>query len=467
MFLNYQKVPKPVYFILAAKFMEIYCSNGISAILVVYLNKNLNLDESTSTSIYHMNEVLSFLFPLFGAIIAESYYGLFKTITAMCLVTFISNAIVAGSTLWSVNNFILSISLFCLSIIFASLGSIRSNLVTFGADQYQGEFINLKIYFSLQMFVVKIGSLIGRITTPIFREDFKCFNVNSCYFLAFGVPALAILFGFLIMMIGRKFFICKQPTGNLFVKTCHSIFYALKFKIKNKNRSKSHWMNYAEDKFGRDHVDATKTVLETLLIILPTAIYWAVFMQQGSRWIFQAMRMNGNLGFMTLKPDQMIAMNSVFSILLLPICTQICFPLLDKIGLKSLLHRIAIGGFLCCISFIMAAFVEIYIQKNFISMLWLIPQFAILALSENFVYISLIEFAYSETPDGMKSIMTSVVFLIIALGNLFITVISGLKLFETQVYEYLFFACILFVDMIIFIVLSNNYNSNKIMITRL
>lgn len=310
------------------------------------------------------------------------------------------------------------------------------------------------------MVCIKFGSLIGRISTPIFREDIQCFGSDSCYFLAFGIPSIAILIAFFILICGRSSYIRIRPFGNMFVKIVHSIFYALREKCKNLE-VKEHWMDYAEDRFGSDHVNATKVVLGTLVVFLPTSVYWAVFMQQGSRFIFQAMRMNGDFGLINVKPDQMIALNSIFSILLLPVCNYVLFPMLSKIGIKSLIHKISIGGFLCCFAFLLAAAVEIYIQKHFISMLWLMPQFAILALSENFVYISLINFAYSETPDGMKSVMTAFVFLIIALGNLFITLISGFKLFHTQVNEFLFFVVILFVDMIIFVLLSIKYERNK------
>lgn len=350
-------------------------------------------------------------------------------------------------------------------VIFSSLGAIRSNLVSFGADQYRmpDESEQLKVYFSLQMVIIKCGSFIGRILTPTLREDVKCLGENDCYALAFGIPTIAIILAFITLFCGRKTFIRIPPYGNIFLKMIRCIKHAVseKIKLKNSSESKKHWLEYAEDKYGVEFVNATKIILGNLIIFLPTAVYWAVYVQQGSRWIFQAMKMNGDIGFYTIKPDQMISFNSLFSIILLPFCNYIIFPLLGKIGLTHLLHRITIGGFLCAISFIMAAFVQIAIEKSFISMLWLLPQFAILALSENFVYISLVNFAYSETPDGMKSVMTGFVFLIIALGNLLITLISGFKLFQSQTYEFLFFACILFIDMIIFIPLSIRYINYK------
>lgn len=341
---------------------------------------------------------------------------------------------------------------------------MRSNLVAFGADQYvlPNEAKGIELYFSLQMLCIKFGSLLGRTTTPILREDVKCFGGEGCYFLGFGLPSLAILLAFFAILIGKSTFVHIPPSGNMFVKIISSIKYALTKKFsKNKIVEKEHWLDYAEPKFGEEHVNATKLVLEILVIFLPTAIYWAVWAQQASKWIFQAMKMNGDIGFITIKPDQMIALNSVFSIVMLPICNFVIFPVLSKIGIKDLLYRVAIGGFLCCISFIFAAIIEVQIHQKEISILWLIPQYAVLALSEIFVYISIIDFAYSETPQGMKSVMTAVVFLLIALGNLFIALVSSFKIFTTQFDEFLFYAGILFADMIVFILLSKRYIRRK------
>jgi dipeptide/tripeptide permease len=177
-------------------------------------------------------------------------------------------------------------------------------------------------------------------------------------------------------------------------------------------------------------------------------------MQQGSRWIFQATRTDGDLGWYKIKPDQMIGLNPIFAIILMPFCNYLFFPLMEKFGLGSLLHRITVGGFLCCIAFVIAIFVELKIQSGFISIFWLFPQFAVLALSENFLFTSLLNFAYAEAPSSMKSVMTACVFVTIALGNLIIVISSGFKMFESQVYEFMFFVIILVIDLIGFIFLA-------------
>jgi solute carrier family 15 oligopeptide transporter 1 len=55
-------------------------------VLLLFLHKKLGFDQATSTALFHTNEFLSYFFPIFGAIIADSFLGLFKTLTIMSFV---------------------------------------------------------------------------------------------------------------------------------------------------------------------------------------------------------------------------------------------------------------------------------------------------------------------------------------------------------------------------------------------
>lgn len=201
----------------------------------------------------------------------------------------------------------------------------------------------------------------------------------------------------------------------------------------------------------------TKCVLNVLVLYLPLPIYWAVYQLQGSRWTFQAAKMNGNLGFYTVKPDQMIVLNPIFGIIALPISNYILFPLLAKIKITSLLQKMTIGGMLVVVASCLAAYVEMKTDQAYISIFWQAPQYLITSFGENFLYNSHLSFAYNEAPASMKSVMTSFVFVVIGIGNIFVVIISGMKIFESQVLEFFFFAGVLFIAMIGFAVLASRY----------
>ena len=68
----------------------------------------------------------------------------------------------------------------------------------------------------------------------------------------------------------------------------------------------------------------------------------------------------------------------------------------------------------------------------------MIPQYLIAAFSEVFLWVSNVSFAYNEAPKSMKSVVSAMVYLSIAGGSLIIFLITGIKLFESQVNEFLF-----------------------------
>jgi solute carrier family 15 (oligopeptide transporter), member 1 len=58
----------------------------ISAILVLFLNLKLGYDKDTSTAVFHSYVFLAYLLPLAGSIIADSWWGAWKTLVWMALV---------------------------------------------------------------------------------------------------------------------------------------------------------------------------------------------------------------------------------------------------------------------------------------------------------------------------------------------------------------------------------------------
>lgn len=205
----------------------------------------------------------------------------------------------------------------------------------------------------------------------------------------------------------------------------------------------------------------TKIALKVVLMSLPVPIYWACLMQQRSRWIFQAVRMNGDVGWYTIKPDQMIVFNSLMSISLIPILDKFIYPIFEKIGIKTMLQRLIFGGVLIVVAFVLSAIVETQIQHNFISILWQLPQFIVISIAEIFTYLSHLNFAYKEAPASMKPVMMSLLYLSMAGGDLIIAVISSISFFPSQTYEYAFYACLMLVDVIALTFLARSYSRDE------
>ena len=79
-------------------------------------------------------------------------------------------------------------------------------MAAFGGNQfhsYQKGY--LETFFSFFYLAINVGSTIGTILTPIFRNDVKCFG-NDCYPLAFGVPAVFMFISIAFFLIGTPFY---------------------------------------------------------------------------------------------------------------------------------------------------------------------------------------------------------------------------------------------------------------------
>ena len=124
-------------------------------------------------------------------------------------------------------------------------------------------------------------------------------------------------------------------------------------------------MDYAETTYGKKLVLESKILLNVLVLYLPLPFFWALFDQQGSRWTFQATRMSGDIGFMTIKPDQMQVVNPLLILIFIPLYEVAFYPLLSLIGIRRPLQKLTIGGILAGFAFLISAFVEINLEKTY------------------------------------------------------------------------------------------------------
>lgn len=74
------KYPKIVFLIILNEFCERFSYYGLRTILFIYLTGFIKMESSTATAIYHSFTVLCYFSPLIGAIIADGYIGLYRTI---------------------------------------------------------------------------------------------------------------------------------------------------------------------------------------------------------------------------------------------------------------------------------------------------------------------------------------------------------------------------------------------------
>ncbi len=287
----------------------------------------------------------------------------------MSIVYFIGEVIVTLTSIKPLGAPNLAGPLIGLFIISIGTGGIKPCVGAFGANQFkptQKRYIDT--FFSVFYLSINVGSTIGTILTPIFRNDVKCFG-DDCFPLAFGVPAIFMFIAILFFIAGTKFYkkeAKKNIRDNIIVKTGQCIYKGVVNKIKyRKTIKKAHWLDYAEDEFDSQTLSDVKAFCKVLVVLLPLPIYWTLYDQQGSRWTEQAQQLNGRIGSFTIKPDQFQAVNPILIVLLVPVFDILIYPLLTKFNLlKRYLQRISVGLVLTILSFVIAAILEARMESS-------------------------------------------------------------------------------------------------------
>ena len=106
-----------------------------------------------------------------------------------------------------------------------------------------------------------------------------CFGEDTCYSLAFGVPAILMLIATIFFVVGKPFYVMKKPEGSITTKAIGSISHAT-VKRFTSSEKKEHWMDHAKDKYDNNLVEDVKTLLRLLVIFIPIPVFWALFDQQ-------------------------------------------------------------------------------------------------------------------------------------------------------------------------------------------
>lgn len=133
---------------------------------------------------------------------------------------------------------------------------------------------------------------------------------------------------------------------------------------------------------------------------------------------------------------------------MIPFFDQVVYPVLEKVGLSlKPVQRMLAGMVLCALGFLVSGFLQIAIDSSAstssdyqgpvslamnasaliigsggkqVSILWQIPQYVLVTAGEILFSITGLEFAYSQAPNSMKSVVQSFWLLTVAAGMPFI-----------------------------------------------
>ncbi|CAC5414684.1 SLC15A1 [Mytilus coruscus] len=97
------------------------------------------------------------------------------------------------------------------------------------------------------------------------------------------------------------------------------------------------------------------------------------------------------------------------------------------------------------------------VEQNSLSMFVMVPQYIVITVGEILFSITGLSFGYSQAPKSMKSFIQAAFLMNTAFGNLIVAIISEIRLFSNQAVEFFFYAVIMLVDIIMFMVIAYFY----------
>lgn len=191
----------------------------ISAILVLYLTRELLFTDDDATVIFHVFTMCVYFLCTFGAILSDSWLGKFRTIFYLSIVYVIGSVVITLGSVPTLNLPGITFTMIGLALIAIGSGGIKPCVSAFGGDQFKmpEQIKQMTTFFSIFYFAINSGSLISTTLTPILRENVHCFGQDQCYPLAYGLPAVLMIIAIIIFVAGKKMYIIKPPAGNMLV----------------------------------------------------------------------------------------------------------------------------------------------------------------------------------------------------------------------------------------------------------
>jgi POT family proton-dependent oligopeptide transporter len=179
-----------------------------------------------------------------------------------------------------------------------------------------------------------------------------------------------------------------------------------------------------------DDVDGVRAVLRVLVVFALITPFWSLFDQKASTWILQGevMALPGWSWFTS--GSQMQALNPAMVMVLIPLNNTVLFPLLRRLGVTvTPLRRMGAGIAIAGLAWILVALLQLRVdsaaaQGLKVPVLWQAGPYLLLTLGEVLVSATGLEFAYSQAPARLKSVVTAFFQLSVTVGNLWVLLVN-------------------------------------------
>jgi POT family proton-dependent oligopeptide transporter len=147
--------------------------------------------------------------------------------------------------------------------------------------------------------------------------------------------------------------------------------------------------------------------------------FWSLFDQKASTWVLQADQMAKPAWFQS---SMMQALNPALVLVLIPFNKAVLYPLVERLGIRlTALRRMGAGIAFAGAAWIVVGLMQLWLDGGQqVVIVWQVLPYALLTLGEVLVSTTGLEFAYSQAPMAMKSVIMSFWSLSVTVGNLWV-----------------------------------------------
>ena len=427
--LKTDRMPPGIPFIIGNEAAERFSYYGNQSILVIFMTKYLldahgqpnHMTDAQADAWYHTYVSLAYFLPVLGAFLADALLGKYRTVLILSIVYCFGHFTLA------LNDTRLGLML-GLGLIALGAGGIKPCVSAIVGDQFgtMNKHLLPRVY-NWFYFSINAGSAFSTILIPELLD-------RSGSRLAFGTPGIFMVIATVLFWLGRKRFVHIPPAGV---------------------------GNYFRQIFQREHLKA----LGNLLILMPfAAMFWALWQQNFSSWVLQADKMDRHFLGHEWLASQIQTVNPIFILVMLPLFSYVVYPAIHRVWRLTPLRKFGLGLFTVVFSFLIAAWIQMRIDAGgHPNIVWQIVGFLVLTAAEVMVSVTHLEFAYTQAPKAMKSLVMCTYLCSIALGNAFTAAVNffiqnpGGTVKLAGASYYLFFAGVMFATAVLFVFAAQFY----------
>uniref|UniRef100_A0A8C1IC00 Solute carrier family 15 member 2 n=1 Tax=Cyprinus carpio TaxID=7962 RepID=A0A8C1IC00_CYPCA len=488
--------PVSIAFIVVNEFCERFSYYGMKAVLTLYFIHYLHWDKNLSTAVYHAFSSLCYFTPLLGAVIADSWLGKFRTVIYLSIVYVIGHVVKSVGAIPDVGDSTVHVVLSMLGLVLIAFGTggIKPCVAAFGGDQFDEEHTEeRRKFFSIFYMSINAGSVLwknGRnLVIPV---DCICETNSSQHVINFASIQIVVF------IAGSGLYKKSPPEGNVLVRVCKCIGFAIRNRWNNSKKSpkRSHWLDWAEEKYPKRLIQEIKMVFRVLVLYIPLPMFWALFDQQVKCYIHLISFVFSNTQIIVsislkgpIHPQMKILIfdfcrfiNTHTENINITVGTEEFYAAADYgISQNISVPRGEYNGVVCktnsdqyLIDLGLLDFGAFYtvilskesngltfkkmedIQANNIHIAWQVPQYVFITAGEVMFSITGLEFSYSQAPASMKSVLQAGWLMTVAFGNVIVLIVAEGAGME-QWTEFLLFAGLLVAVSIIFSIMAYFY----------